>query len=217
MARTQESLGEQEASRANLNAIETTRDVSHAERLDETQTIAETIEILKEDQTDAVWNFTQRTSFADGKESKSRLFSDLEEHINAISFLQVTQSEPARLESVNTATEPEAVHTSDESTGKAEMAWTAKIREELRQMSCLDSYWYWRVLAESTILEPENFPKSLYKQLVCDTELTLRNEASMQDLSSIELHEHLNSSHIPGSFGTIENSTLICRMWRRHW
>ena len=145
MARTQESLGEQEASRANLNATETTRDVSHAERLDET--ITETIEILKEDRTDAVWNFTQWTSFADGKESKSRLISDLEEHINAISFLQVTQSEPARLESVNAATEPEAVRTSDESTGKAEMAGTAKIREELRQMSCLDSYWYWRVLA----------------------------------------------------------------------
>ena len=83
----------------------------------------------------------QRTSFADGEESKSRLISDLEEHINVISFLQVTQSERASLKSVNTATESEAVRTSDEFTGKAEMTGTARMREELRQLSCLDSYW----------------------------------------------------------------------------
>ena len=27
--------------------------------------------------------------------------------------------------------------------------------------------------------------------------------------SLVELHEHLNSSHFPGSFGTIENPTLV--------
>ena len=174
LARTQESLGEQEASRANLNATETTCDVSHAERLDEIQTLTEAIKILKEVQTDAVLDFPQRTNFADVKESKSRL-TELEEQINVISFLQVTQSESARLESVNTATEPEAVRTSDESTWKAEMTGTAKMREEFQQMSCLDSYWYWRVLAESTILDPETLPKLFYKQLVCDMELTLMN------------------------------------------
>ena len=47
-ARTQESFGEQEASLANLNATEATCDVSPAEQLVETQTIAETIEILAE-------------------------------------------------------------------------------------------------------------------------------------------------------------------------
>ena len=141
LARTQESLGEQEASRANLNATETTCEVSHAERLAEFQTIVKASEIQKEDQTDAVLDSEQRTSFADGEESKSRLISDLEEHINVISFLQVTQNESARLKSVNTATEPEAVRTSDEFTGKAEMTGTAKMREELRQLSCLDSYW----------------------------------------------------------------------------
>ena len=41
----------------------------------------------------------------------------------------MTQNEPARLKSVNTATEPEAVRTSDEFTGKAEMTGTAKMRE----------------------------------------------------------------------------------------
>ena len=37
---------------------QTTCDVRHAERLAEDQTFAETIEILKEDQTDAVWELT---------------------------------------------------------------------------------------------------------------------------------------------------------------
>ena len=60
LAKNQESLGEQETSLANLNVIcsdaQTTYDVSHAERLAENQTLAETIEILKEDQTNAVWS-----------------------------------------------------------------------------------------------------------------------------------------------------------------
>ena len=47
-SRTQESFGEQEASLANLDATEATCDVSPAEQLVETQTIAETIEILAE-------------------------------------------------------------------------------------------------------------------------------------------------------------------------
>ena len=59
-SRTQESqsLGEQEAFLANLNDTcsdaQTTQDVSHAELQTEIQTIAETFEILTEDQTDAV-------------------------------------------------------------------------------------------------------------------------------------------------------------------
>ena len=60
MARTQESesLGEQEAFLANLNDTysdaQATYEVSHAERQTEIQTIAESFEILTEDQTDAV-------------------------------------------------------------------------------------------------------------------------------------------------------------------
>ena len=60
MARTQESesLGEQETFLANLNDTfsdaQATQDVSHDERQTEIQTIAETFEILTEDQTDAV-------------------------------------------------------------------------------------------------------------------------------------------------------------------
>lgn len=54
LERTQESLGEQEAFLANLNATcsdaQTKYDARHAERLAEIQTIAETIEILMEDQ-----------------------------------------------------------------------------------------------------------------------------------------------------------------------
>ena len=60
MAKTQESksLGEQETLLANLNDtcsdVQTTQDVSHAELQTEIQTIAETFEILTDDQTDAV-------------------------------------------------------------------------------------------------------------------------------------------------------------------
>ena len=39
------------------------------------------------------------------------------------------------------------------------------------------------------------------------------NDPSMQALSLIELHEHLNFTHFLESFGTIENPTLVCRMW----
>ena len=40
------------------------------------------------------------------------------------------------------------------------------------------------------------------------------NEPSMQALSClIELHQHLNFSHFLESFGTIENPTLVCRVW----
>ena len=71
-----------------------------------------------------------------------------------------------------TAAESEVVHTSDEFIGKAEMTRTAKTRKDLRQLSTSC---------------PTN-------SLVCDMELTFMNESSMQALSLIELHEHLNSS-----------------------
>ena len=35
------------------------------------------------------------------------------------------------------------------------------------------------------------------------------NESANHVFSLIALHEHLNSSHFPGSFGTIENPTLV--------
>ena len=114
----------------------------------------------------------QRTSFADVEESKSRLISELEEHIRVISFLQVIQGEFPRLELETTAAESEVVRTSDEFTGKAEMTRTAKTLKDLRQLST----------------------SRLTNSLVCDMELTFMNESSMQALSLIELHEDLNSS-----------------------
>ena len=114
----------------------------------------------------------QRTSFTDVEESKFRLISELEEHINVISFPQVIQGEFPRLELETTAAESEVVRTSDEFTGKAEMTRTAKTRKDLRQLSTSC---------------PTN-------SLVCDMELTFMNESSMQALSLIDLHEHLNSS-----------------------
>ena len=72
----------------------------------------------------------QRTSFADVDESKSHLISELKEHVHVISFTQVIQSELARLESETTAAKSEAVHTSDDFIGKAEMTRTAKTRKD---------------------------------------------------------------------------------------
>ena len=83
------------------------------------------------------------------------------------------------------------------------------MRKDLLRLSCFDSCWYWSVLAESTILDSENLPKLSYKQLCRDMELTLMNESANFAFSLIELHEHLNSSRFLGSFGTIENPTLV--------
>ena len=92
------------------------------------------------------------------KESKFRHISELEEHINVISFPQVTQSELARLESKTTTSESEAVHTSDEFTGKAEMTRTAKTRKDLWQLIYFDSFWNWSVFVS------QNLHKLSYKQ-----------------------------------------------------
>ena len=76
-------------------------------------------------------------------------------------------------------------------------------RKDLRQLSCFDSCWYWSVLAESTVvLVSQNLPKLSHKRLCRDVELTLMNESANHVFSLIELHEHLNSSHFFGSFGT---------------
>ena len=82
--------------------------------------------------------------------------------------------------------------------------------KDLQQLCCFNSCWGWSVFAESTVvLVSQNLPKLSYNQLCRDMELTLMNESAEQDFSLIELHQHLNSSHIPGSYGTIENPTLV--------
>ena len=83
-------------------------------------------------------------------------------------------------------------------------------RKDLQQLSCFDSSWYWSVLAESTVvLVSQNLPKLPYKQLCRDVESTLMNESAKHVFNLIVLHEHLNSSHFFGSFGTIGNPTLV--------
>lgn len=77
------------------------------------------------------------------------------------------------------------------------------------ELSFLDSYWYWRIRAESTIMDPENLPKKSYKQLCRDMGLTIVNEPMEHWLGLIELYEYLKSSPFIGPFGTIENPVLI--------
>ena len=68
----------------------------------------------------------QRTSFAD-------VDVEIPSHLRAQGAYprQVIQSELARLESETTAAKSEAVHTSDDFIGKAEMTRTAKTRKDL--------------------------------------------------------------------------------------
>jgi cytochrome c oxidase subunit 5b len=77
------------------------------------------------------------------------------------------------------------------------------------EMSFLDSYWYWRIRSESTIMDPENLPKKNYKQLCRDMGLSIVNEPAEHALGIIELYEYLKSSPFIGPFGTIENPVLV--------
>jgi len=73
----------------------------------------------------------------------------------------------------------------------------------------LDSYWYWRIRSEATILDPENLPKKSYKQLCRDMGLSAVSENVEHALGIIELYEYLKSSPFVGPFGTIENPVLV--------
>merc|ERR1712056_141608 len=73
----------------------------------------------------------------------------------------------------------------------------------------IDSYWYWRIRAESTIMDPENLPKKSYKQLCRDMGLATVNAPAEHMLGVLELYEYLKSSPFIGPFGTIENPVLI--------
>jgi len=78
-----------------------------------------------------------------------------------------------------------------------------------KELGFIDSYWYWRLRAESTILDPENLPKKSYKQLSRDMGLMVVNKPAEHVLGLIELYEYLKSSPFVGPFGTIENPVLV--------
>jgi len=77
------------------------------------------------------------------------------------------------------------------------------------EMEFIDSYWYWRIRSEATILDPENLPKKSYKQLARDMGLSVVNEPAEHMIGLLELYEYLKSSPFVGPFGTIENPVLI--------
>ena len=76
--------------------------------------------------------------------------------------------------------------------------------------SRVDTIW-WHAGRNTIQSAKEILRGSLVEQVVPAeyVELTLMNVSAEQAFSMIELHEHLNSSHFPGSFGTIENPTLV--------
>jgi len=77
------------------------------------------------------------------------------------------------------------------------------------ELGFIDSYWYYRIRAESNILDPENLPKKSYKQLCRDMGLSIVNAAEENIIGILELYEYLKSSPLVGPFGTIENPVLI--------
>merc|ERR1719310_1377328 len=77
------------------------------------------------------------------------------------------------------------------------------------ELGFIDSYWYWRIRSESTIMDPENLPKKSYAQLCRDMGLTIVNKHAEHVLGIVELYEYLKSSPFIGPFGTIENPVLV--------
>merc|ERR1719408_654463 len=73
----------------------------------------------------------------------------------------------------------------------------------------VDSYWYWRIRAETTLLDPENLPKKSYKQLARDMGLVTVNPEAEHMMGIIELYEYLKGSPMVGPFGTVENPVLV--------
>jgi len=84
-----------------------------------------------------------------------------------------------------------------------------KFKKEVRPMDFYDTYWYWRLRKEATVLNPERLPKLSYKQLAYDMGVPVVNEALEHQVGLIELYEYLKSSPFIGPFGTIENPVLV--------
>jgi len=78
-----------------------------------------------------------------------------------------------------------------------------------KELGFIDSYWYWRLRAESVILDPENLPKKSYKQLSRDMGLMVVNKPAEHIFGLIELYEYLKGAPFVGPFGTIENPVLV--------
>merc|ERR1712153_122490 len=81
----------------------------------------------------------------------------------------------------------------------------------------IDSYWYWRIRAESTIMDPENLPKKSYKQLCRDMGLTITNEAAEHILGMIEnpvLVPAINTERVVGCVGGTGDSEHV-PLWFR--
>merc|ERR1719183_1043949 len=86
---------------------------------------------------------------------------------------------------------------------------TELLKKDPNSLSFIDSYWYWKIRSESTILDPENLPKKSYKQLCRDMGLSIVNQPAEHMMGLIELYEYLKSSPFVGPFGTIENPVLV--------
>ncbi|CAD7969959.1 unnamed protein product [Amoebophrya sp. A25] len=78
-----------------------------------------------------------------------------------------------------------------------------------REFDYLDHYWYWRIRKESTVMHPDRLVTLTYKQLAYDMGMPVVSETLEHHMGLIELYEYLKCSPMIGTFGTVENPTII--------
>merc|ERR1719478_862940 len=74
--------------------------------------------------------------------------------------------------------------------------WKTLMKSNPVDLGFVDSYWYWRIRAETTLLDPENLPKKSYKQLARDMGLVTVNAEAEHMMGIIELYEYLKGSPV---------------------
>lgn len=83
------------------------------------------------------------------------------------------------------------------------------MKKDPKQLNFFENYWYWRLRAETSLLDAESLPKKSYKQLTRDMGLQTINRESEHMCAMLELYEYLRSAHFVGPFGTVKNPVLV--------
>lgn len=83
------------------------------------------------------------------------------------------------------------------------------LKKDKKSLDFIQSYWYWKIRSESTLLNYEKLVKKSYKQLAIDMGMQIANIENEHMLALLEFYEYLKSSPFVGPFGTIENPVLV--------
>lgn len=83
------------------------------------------------------------------------------------------------------------------------------LKKDKKTLDFIQSYWYWKIRSESTLLNYDKLVKKSYKQLAIDMGMQIANIENEHMLALLEFYEYLKSSPFVGPFGTIENPVLV--------